>query len=208
MKKSFLILAGAAALTVGAYFTNYLFAQQPTTQPQAGTKIACINVGQVFNNYKRAAAIKADLERQIDPFKQKGKKLVDDIKSWQDAGAKTIDPKVKDQYEASIVKGKRDLEDMQREIQKLIGERQKNNMMTLWKEINMGIKVCADSAGYQVVLAYGDPVDLEELGKFDNVSRKMNAMDQGGIIPIYVHGSADISDWVTRTLNKWSEGAK
>lgn len=211
VKKSILMLAGVAAFAVGAYFTTHLFAQQPPaapTTPQAGTKIACVNVGQVFNNYVRAKAFKEELEKTVAPFKDRGKKLLDDIKNMQDAAQKPgFDPKYRDSYELQIRKNKRELEDMQLEIQKLIGKRQEDNMMTLWKEINMGIKAVSESAGYQIVLAYGDPIE-KEMQLVPNVSRKMQAMDSGAIIPIYVHGSADISDWVTRTLNRWVEDAQ
>src|SRR5688500_10339445 len=166
------MLTGLAVFAVGAYFTSHLFAQpgapaQPQTQ--AGTKVACVNVGDVFNKYKRAIAFKADLDKTVEPFKAKGKKLVDEIKQWQEAASKpTADQKTREQAEQVIKSHKRELEDMQYTIQKMIGERQKSNMMTLWSEINMGIKAVSESAGYSVVLAYGDPVEKDDLVKFDN----------------------------------------
>src|SRR6185437_1549136 len=160
---SILMLAGLAVLASGAFLSSYLFAQAPAAPAStAGTKVACINVGQVFNSYTRAKGFKDDLEHAVKPFKEKGKKLVDDIKKWQeDASKPGFDPKQRDNYENAIKKNKRELEDMQAEIQTLIGQKQKDNMMTLWKEINMGIKACADSSGYQIVLAYGDPVEKD-----------------------------------------------
>src|ERR1700704_2308592 len=61
VKKMFFLVAGFAALIAGAYSSSYLFAQGggAATAPAAtsGTKIAVVNIGEVFNKYKRAQAM-------------------------------------------------------------------------------------------------------------------------------------------------------
>jgi hypothetical protein len=41
------------------------------------------------------------------------------------------------------------------------------------------------------------------LDQFPNVNRKMQAMDVGSTVPLYVHGSVDLSQAVVDTLNAW-----
>ena len=205
MKKMILILTGFAVLVGGAVCSNYLFAQGgAAAQPQPGTKVAVVNIGYVFNQYERAKAFKQDLERTLDPFKTKAKKLTEEIEGWT---KQMRDPSFKKEhqahYEAAIIKNQRELQDMERTIKDLLGKKQETNLITLWKEVNMGIKAVAEAYGYQVVFGYGDPVEKELLDQFPNINRKMQAMDLGSTVPLYVHPRVDLSKAVADTLNRW-----
>ena len=48
------------------------------------------------------------------------------------------------------------------------------------------------------VLAYGDPIDKEVLDRFPNVNRKMQSMDLGGTVPMFISERADITSGVER----------
>src|ERR1700686_2168534 len=134
-----ILVTGFAALIAGAYGSSYLFAGGGGAQPAAathGTKIAVVNIGQVFNEYERAKAFKADLERTLQPYKDKGKKLADQIAAWkEDLKKPTLDPRQRSQYEDSIKANQRQLEDMSAEIQRVLGSKQEENLVTLWKEV-------------------------------------------------------------------------
>ena len=69
----------------------------------------------------------------------------------------------------------------------------------------MGIEAVAKAYGYQIVLGYGDPMEKDILNQFPNVNRKMQAMDLGSTVPLYIHGSVDISSIVVHNLNAWLE---
>jgi len=69
----------------------------------------------------------------------------------------------------------------------------------------MGISKVSEAYGFQIVLGYGDPLDKALMDLFPNINRKMQAMDAGGAVPLYVHGSVDLSEAVTGTLNRWIE---
>jgi Skp family chaperone for outer membrane proteins len=211
VKKSILILTGVAVLAVGAYFGTGLFAQGTggvATPPAAaqGTKIAVVNIGQVFNQYKRAQAFKADLESQLKPYKDRAKALTDPLKSWEDEMRKPgAEPKTVEYYHNKIKTNKRELEDMSADISKVLGKKQEDNLVTLWKEVNMGIEAVAKAYGFQIVLGYGDPIEKDLMHHFPNVNRKMQAMDAGSGVPLYIHSSVDLSDVIVNTLNKWIE---
>jgi Skp family chaperone for outer membrane proteins len=211
VKKMSLYVGGFAAMLAGVVVgSTYLFANGPgAVQPvqQQGTKVAVVNIGKVFNEYVRAVAFKKDLEATLAPFKDKAKKITDDIQKWETA-LKTpgmVPEKDKEQYIAAIKNARRTLEDMGAQIQSDLGKRQEQNLVTLWKEVDMGIAAVARNQGYHIVLGYGDPAQKELLDLFPNVNRKMQAMDLGSSVPLYIDPANDISHIVVFNLNKWAE---
>jgi Skp family chaperone for outer membrane proteins len=217
VKRSICVVAGVALTVMGAYYASHLFAQAPATggnaqQPQVqGTKMAVVNIGLVFNKYVRANEFKQQLEELMKPFKAEGKKLTEEMEAWHKARETEKDQKKKEQYEAAILHNKRKLEDLQREISKKLGKQQEDNLVQLWKEVNVGIERVAVAYGFQVVYGYGDPMEKELLNQFPNINRKMQAMDLGSTVPLYVHGSVDLSQVIADTLNRWvaeSNGGK
>ena len=211
MKKLIVCVTGFAALIAGACYTNYVFAQGAgggaAAPPQQGTKIAVINIGHVFNHYVRAKAFKEELEKAFEPFKAKAKKLSDEMKTWEDEIRKGgLQPNVVETKQAGIKRNKRELEDLGIDMQNQLGKRQEENLKTLWKEVNMGIEKVSQAYGFQIVLGYGDPLEKGMMDLFPNINRKMQAMDAGSAVPLYVHGSVDLSHAVTETLNRWVLG--
>lgn len=206
MKKLILCVTGFAVLAAGAYFSSYLFAQgTPAAAPaQPGTKVAVVNIGHVFNKYLRAIDFKTQLERSFEPFKTKAKKLTDEMKQWEDEARKPgADPKLIENRQELIKRNKRELEDLSGDMQKMLGKKQEDNLVTLWKEVNLGISKVSEAYGFQIVFGYGDPLDKALMDLFPNINRKMQAMDGGAAVPLYVHGSVDLSHAVTETLNGW-----
>jgi len=199
------LVTGFAAVLAGAYGSSFLFAQGGgAPAQQQGTRVAVVNIGKVFNEYTRAKAFKAELEHTLAPYKEKAKKYTDTIKALEDGLRKPgLTEAEKAQYLDSIKTNKRALEDMSADISRLLGKKQEDNLVTLWKEVNMGIKAVGEAYGFQVVLGYGDPMEKNLLDQFPNVNRKMQAMDVGSTVPLYVHGSVDLSQAVVDTLNAW-----
>jgi Skp family chaperone for outer membrane proteins len=210
VKKAILLAGVLAVLATGTYFGASLFAQgtaQPATPAQpAVVKIGVVNVGHVFNNWKKADRFKKELEASAKPFNDSAKKLQDEIIAWD---AKMKSPSTTkaeaDLLNQNIIKNKRSLEDLAGEMRKLLGKRSEDNLIALWKESQECIKGVSEAYGFSIVLGYGDPLEKGLMDLFPNVNRKMGAMDAGGAVPLYVHPSADLSDAVTRTLNHWDE---
>jgi Skp family chaperone for outer membrane proteins len=172
--------------------------------PQFGTtRIAVVNIGKVFNEYSRAIEFKADLEKTLRPFKDKADRINKKIASWE-AAVKNEDfhASSKEEYQEKIINGKRELEDMGQKIQKDLGARQEQNLVTLWKEVTTGINSVAANQKIDVVFGYGDVVDKDLLDLFPNVNRKMQAMDLGSTVPLYANRRCDISGEVVRLLNQ------
>jgi Skp family chaperone for outer membrane proteins len=181
-----------------------------TQAPQFGTtRVAVVNIGKVFNQYDRAKEFKADLEKTLQPFKDKAKRLTKNIESWE-AAVKNKDFRAasKEAYEEKIINAKRELEDMGRKIQADLGARQEQNLITLWKEVQMGISAVATDQKIDVVFGYGDPVEKDLLDLFPNVNRKMQAMDLGSTVPLFMTKRVDITEIVVHNLNHWTRELK
>ena len=53
---------------------------------------------------------------------------------------------------------------------------------------------------WKLVLGYGDPVDNDAVDQFPNVKRKMQAMDLGSSLPLFVSPRVDISEYVAELV--------
>lgn len=205
MKRTIALVAGLATLAA-AYFGSQLVAQTgaPIGQPPAATKIAVINIGAVFMKYEKAKFFKQESETILKPFRDEGEKLRKLVVDWQTALAKVPNPLTEEQKktgERTIIDCKRRLEDLEREARVKIGKRNEEQLVQLYKEIDSAVKGYAQSNGIHLVLGYGEPTD-QDLFSFMNIGRKMGAMDNGGVIPLYASGGLEISEAVVQTLNR------
>lgn len=171
--------------------------------PEFGTvRIAVVNIGEVFNRYDRARAFKADLEKTLAPYKNEAARITTNMKRWEMiVQDKELEAATRADYEGKLINSKRQLEDMSRKIQAELGKKQEQNLVALWREVQMGIKDVAADQKIDIVFGYGDPMEKELLDLFPNINRKMQAMDAGSTVPLFVTPRADLSGEVVRNLN-------
>jgi Skp family chaperone for outer membrane proteins len=202
VKKTILAL-GLAAVMLGG-LTGQLQAQ-PTA---AGTRVAVVNVGLVFSKYEKAKFYKTELETTLKPYKEKGEKIAGEMKKYGDPlkNGLITDPKMKDQYTQYLLKLKRDMEDLDAEARKLIGKKQEDQIVTLFKEVTGAIQAFAQSNGYHLILGYGQQIE-GDMYSFANINRMMQGMDLGGTTPLFLVGGMDISQPVVDMLNAHYRGA-
>jgi Skp family chaperone for outer membrane proteins len=200
VKNSVLVLGVAALLVSGS--SSHLLAQQP-----AGTRVAIVNVGLVFSKYEKAKFYKAELETTLKPYKDKGEKIAAEMKKYGEPlkNKAVTDPKLKEQYEQYLLKLKRDMEDVDMEARKLIGKKQEDQIITLFKEVQGAIQGFAQSNGYHLVLGYGQQIE-GDMYSFANINRIMQGMDLGSATPLFLVGGVDISQPVVDTLNAHYRG--
>jgi Skp family chaperone for outer membrane proteins len=204
-----LLATGFAVLVAGAYCAS-LFAQgtgtPPTTPAPTGTKVGVVNVGYVFSKWKRAQRLKAELEHAAEPYNQNAKKLQDEMTKWDAELHKGgLTKQEIDIRQDSIEKNKRNLQDLAKDMRKVLGKKSEDDLVVLWKEANQCIGKVSEHYGFSIVFGYGDPLDKALMDLFPNINRKMNAMDGGATLPLYIHGSSDLSDPVAQTLNQWDD---
>ena len=99
--------------------------------------MAIVNVGLIFTKYEKAKFYKSELETTLKPFKDKGEQIAAEMKKYaKPLQEKTVtDPKLKEQYEQYLLKLKRDMEDLDMQARKLIGKKQEDQIVTLYKEV-------------------------------------------------------------------------
>lgn len=205
--KKITIMAGALAVLSAAYLGSQLLAQpQAPASPPAQTRVAFVNIVTVFQNYTKAKVYKEEMEALLKPIKDRGERLRAEIMKWQQDLQN--DPKVygdatkREQYEQGILKNKRDLEDLGREAQRLVGKKNEEQVVQLYKEVNEAVKKYALASGFHIVLAYGENSKTDTMN-FANISRKVQGMEMGGaIVPMYMADGLDISLAVADSLNR------
>jgi Skp family chaperone for outer membrane proteins len=171
-------------------------------QPGA-VRVAVVNIGHVFNNYESAKASKKELTDSLEPVKTKAKRLTDELKQWSrmiedgDYSAFT-----RNELQTMIQKNRLELGQIENKVRSQMGKKQEDNLVQLWKEVQAGIKTYATQHNIDLVIGYGEPLEKELLDVFPNVNRKMQAMDVGGLTPLFMMPGVDISEGVTALLNK------
>jgi Skp family chaperone for outer membrane proteins len=207
VKRCMIFVGGLLALATTAYIGSRLWAQG-TGAPAAPaqTRVAFINIETVFQNYQKAVVYKKEMEKLIEPFKAKADKLKAEILQWQRdlQDVKMIGNKNfnKEQWEAGIVKNKRDLEDLGKEVGQIIGKKNEEQVVQLYKEVNEKVQAVALDRGFQVVMCYGESTKLPPLG-YENISRKVQGMEGSGCTSfMYIAPGLDISQAVIDLLNR------
>jgi Skp family chaperone for outer membrane proteins len=202
VKKMIFVVATLVVAAV-AYFVGHTGAQT-AAPPAPATKVGVVNIGLIFSKYEKVKLFRAEFEKELKPFKDEEEKLKKLIIDWQNAlsnpESKLTDAQ-KDQGTRTIKDCKRRLEDLALEYRKKVSKRTEEQLVQLYKEVNDKIKNYAVAQGFHMILGYGEPMDGDLLS-FVNVTRKMQAMDQGGVIPMYFAGWMDISPHVLVTLNQ------
>ena len=197
------ILASVALLHNG--FTGSVQAQQSVS---GTTKVAIVNVGLVFTKYEKAKFLKGELESTLKPFKDKGMEIAEEAKKYAKVLTenKNLDPKQKDDYEKYLLVLKRRMEDLDMDAKKLIGKKQEEQIVMLYKEVIGAIQGVAKNQGYHLVLGYGQQIE-GDIYSFQNINRIMQGMDLGCATPLFITPvGVDISQDVVTTLNTYYRG--
>jgi Skp family chaperone for outer membrane proteins len=206
VKRTILLVIGFAAALALAYSATRLTAQGGGAVAPQVTKVGVINVGTVFSKYNRAVALKTELEKAFAPYKVKAEQWSKEIIQYKDAinkgdykvGAQTYS---KESLDKAILERQRALQDLDRDAKTNLGKQQEEQLVHLWKDVTAHIRAYGASKGFHIVMGYGDPSKAEELDTFANINRKMQGMDVGGVVPIYVAPGLDITDEVVLSLN-------
>jgi hypothetical protein len=89
------------------------------------------------------------------------------------------------------------------EARKKTTEQQEEHLVTIWKEVQDAVKTCTNERGTRLVIGYGDPAEKSKLEQFPNINRKMEAIDAGGALPVFVDDGVDIAEAVVVRLNRY-----
>jgi len=195
----------ATALVIGA---GGLARAQLPGQSLPATKVGVVNLGVLFIKYEKSSIYKKELETELAPLKASAEKIKDAMtkhNNWL-KDPRSTDAKQRETSEGAMRDGQRALEDLDLQARKLVGKKQENQLIQLYKEIHAAVQTHAQNNGFHVILAYGDPPD-QDLFTFQNINRKMGAMDMGAAVPYYWQTNLDVTNDVLVRLNSNYHGA-
>ena len=174
------------------------------TIAKGGTRVAVVDIGRVFcQGLPNGSDFGRSFSPEILKLNEKAKPIVRDIKEWQTAlENKDLSSENAESYRRMIRKAEGQLDLIRSEIQKRMETKQEDTLVGHWKDVQRAIKTYATDNGIDIVLGYGDPREEEMLNSYPNVKRKMETIDLGGTVPLFVAPHADITDGVIRVLIK------
>jgi Skp family chaperone for outer membrane proteins len=208
VKRKLAIGAGLAALGVVAYIGTQLWAQAPSTAAApAQPRVAVINLGYVIKNYNKAKFYETEAEEASKPFIERGEKLKSAYVQWNNyvsdpKTAAQLDENKKSEAEKNMIDIKRQIEDNNKEAQKVIGKKRELQIIQLYKEISDHVKAYAAANGFHLVLSYFESTNTADMFAGANIRRKLEGMSVGACNPLYVADGMDISGPVLESLNR------
>jgi Skp family chaperone for outer membrane proteins len=168
---------------------------QPRPQPPGTTRVAVVNIAHVFNGYSRAMYHRGALTKKIADMETRWSKLRDEMTAWQKALDKL------DATDEQVQKLRDAIAKNQKEADEVKTKSQEERMVVLWNDVQGAINTYAAEHKIDLVLGYGEPLEKTMIDSFPNVRRKMEAMDTGGVVPLFVRQGVDISHEVVVRLN-------
>lgn len=191
-----LTLAGAIGVT------SLGQAQNPAA-PGGGapqTKVALINLSQVFKGYTKVTNYANENKTMLEPFTTKAKLIQTQIELHTKELEKKDLPEAKRfEYEKNLKAYQRQMEDLSNEAKLLFSKKNEEQMLIVYKEVMDMAERYAAAHGFELVMHYNDvPRTATDFYSAGNVSRKIQA---GACIPMYIHPGLDITQGVVDTLN-------
>jgi Skp family chaperone for outer membrane proteins len=215
VKKTALVLAGMAFLSVAIYSGTTVFAQgtTPTTPATGGattttpkTRIAVINLTYVLKNYKKFSSYQEDLKKTVEPYQNQDTQYKATAeKLAKEAQSPTCAQTRRDAIEVELKDLQRKVEDNKQAAQKVLMKKQEEQIKTVYMDVKNVVDRYAGAYGYELVLSYNDALTPEEVHSPQNLARKMQS---GSLMPMFVAQGMDISAHVVTTLNQGLGGTQ
>jgi Skp family chaperone for outer membrane proteins len=208
VKRVFVYLSALVGLGGAVYLAGQGRAQQPggappappPAAPQARPTIAVFNMAAVMRDYHKAKyhvymLNKTRLEKSAGLATLREQYLA---KQKEQVEAK--DPQRKDAIGRDMVVLARQVEDMDRALNKELNDQATAIIAMLYDDIKMVVDKTAEMNGYHIVFAYPDAVTAEEM---KNPMLKELKLKPPAAQPFFVSGQVNVTGVVVETLNKW-----
>jgi Skp family chaperone for outer membrane proteins len=171
---------------------------QPTPPPNHPT-IAVFNMAAVMREYHKAkfqtyVLNEEKKKRSVDLVAKQGEyvKLKTEVQIQKD-------PTTRDQMQLRMLALQRQIEDLEREINKQMNSKVSDVISTLYDEIKSVVDRTAEMNGYLIVFAYPDAVGDD----MKNPYMKELKLKPSAAQPFYVARQVDITQVVIQALNSW-----
>jgi Skp family chaperone for outer membrane proteins len=172
----------------------------PAPQSQARPTVAVFNMAAVMRDYGKA-------KYQVYQLNQKRLAQSGDLGKWrseyieiQNNLPKVLDPKVKEDMGKRLVALARQIEDKDREVNKMLNDDASAIISQLYDDIKTVVDKTAEMNGYHLVFAYPDAVTPEDQ---KNPLLKEIKLKPPAAQPFFVARHVDLTGVIIETLNKW-----
>jgi Skp family chaperone for outer membrane proteins len=193
------------ALGLAGYLGSHLRAQQAGNAPAAPafteprTRIALINLAYVIKNYKKTETFQTEIKAEFKSYEGRAQanqtKLEQLAKHANEPGTT---PQQREADQAEGTKLKREIEDLNNEAKKIIGKKNDEQMVILYREIQDAAQRYAVAHNYDLVLHYIDAVTQADYYSPGAIARKLQS---SACMPMYQAPGLDISREVVMALN-------
>jgi Skp family chaperone for outer membrane proteins len=201
------VWAAVAVAAVGAAFVTGAAVPTPPAGPKAddpkqlvviGQKTGYFNIARVMRESKRAKTAVARLNARRDRMAANITGMRHMHAALQAAIAKEANPKKRDALAEDLLTVARQIEDADREINKILNGRASIIIAELYDEIRAAVVGIAREHNLTAVLAYPDAVTPEEA---ENPYVKELKLKPPAAQPFYVDPVADVTSELLRQLN-------
>ena len=206
MKKTVIVMAGAAVLSLAVFISSKAIAQGPAAgaAPTNKSRVALLNLTYVVKNYTKFKTFQDELKAAVDPFqakdaawKKEGEALV------KESQAPATTQQKREEIEAKLKDLQRKIEDNKVEASKVLNKKQGEQLKILYNDVRVAAWRYASAHGIDMVLHYNDAITDADYNSEPNISRKMQA---GALMPIYMANGVDVSVQIVQALNQSAGG--
>jgi Skp family chaperone for outer membrane proteins len=157
-----------------------------------------VNIAKILKDYDKANA----MGKQISELRQGYLTKVNDLRMQLSEKNKMLptisDSAKKEALDKEMRAITRQIEDIDQQAQKTLGEMSNNTVVTVYKEIKETITAIAEANGLELVMAYPDASEQKDM---DSPVVAQIKLQTPALMPFY-HKNIDITKYVVDTLNQ------
>ena len=172
-------------------------AQNKPSAAAARTRVAIVNVGEVFKNYKKFTRLRDDLkaldQKYVDQLKNKSKRLETLQEEYKTATAQR-----KEQIESEAKHIKFEMDDIKAKAGKEIGKMQEEQLTLIYREVDAVVRELARSDGIDLVFRYNEDWSEKEYWTAPKVMARLNQP----FWPMYYDQGLEITGQVVQLMNQ------
>ncbi len=165
---------GALALAVAIGISGLGRAQPPAPGGGPHTRIALINLAQVFKGYHKVTTYANENKKVLEPYQEQAKKIQAQIEAWAKERDKADQPmSEREKAEKARKAYERQLQDLAEEAKGVYTKKNEEQMLIVYKEVMDAAHRLAQSQGYELVMHFNDvPPNMPEYWSAGNVGAR------------------------------------
>lgn len=208
-KVGILGIVGLGALALGIYVGGVVWMQlpaeaAPTSSVAARTRVALVNLEEVFKNYRKFQVFKDQFKARADGYEQTLKQKQQRMEALQNEYKKPeTSQQRKEQIESEARSIKLEMEDVRQKAQKDLLKFNQDQVSILYREVDAVVREYAGSNGIDLIFRYSEDWNQETYNNPENIVRRLGTHH---FWPMYYDKSLDITAQVVQILNSRYQG--